>query len=989
MRRKQISGRIHFFWVLILISSFSISAVQWSQQESEHFIIIYRPAHAYLVPRILTSAENSLALLMKLFHYQPKEKIIINTYDFSDYGSAGTTTVPQNFIRLQIEPLELGYESMPFNERFQWLISHELVHVVINDQANKFESFFRSVFSKVPPENTNPMTILYSLLTNQERYSPRWHQEGIAVFMETWMNGGYGRILGSFDEMYFRTQVYEKTPLPSVKYLDAKTSYESFLIETLFYLFGSRFNAYLAYTYGYEKLLEWHIVEENEFYVDFEKKFKRVYGISLDEAWQDFIEAEIEFQKENIQRLAQVEPTPVTPLLKYPLGWVTSAYRDSANSSIIFGYHRPHHLTTLERINLKTGEREHLGSLPSPTILQISSTAYDEHLKLFFFTTNNNKLFRDLHVLSTASRKTKLLFRDCRVGQITVSPTTHEIWGIMHQVGKSALVYSSYPYRKLIPVVVFGEDDNLQHLSISPSGRYLAAILHQASGRQALILADMNRLRQGKSFAFKAISEDGSPENPSWSEDEKYIFWNAYINGVSNIYRYNRESGEIHAISHTITGLFKPLYLSPDTLFAFQFTSHGFQPVLIPNRPAERLPAIHYLGQKIVDRSPEVTQWVLPPSTNSNGTNSNNSDKNPEENNRYSGLKQLHVSSFVPVITGFQSQIATGIFTHISDPLFIHDLTIETAVTPKRENPVQPRFHFMGKYEYRRKYRFGLSYNAPNFYDLVNERKRGMIGTKITLGYSRFLKYDIPHKIRFVSEIALYTGIEAINDNLVRVSRPDFIVLQGAIKSNNIRRSIGNVDDEQGTRWSISGMFFGVDPQGTFEVVGGVHSEFSYFHPFLWPHNILHLKISAGYRHTKDHLSIGKFYFGGFGNRYLEKEKVKQYRKVFRLPGIPIYSLAGKRFLKGMIEHTLPPLRFGNAYLGHHHLNHIDVSWYSQGLWIASNQDQLWIDVGAQVNLVFKHWYNLESTVSAGIANTWSESGSNRAWFISLKLLKN
>jgi len=54
--------------------------------------------------------------LKELFKYTPSEKIIINTYDAYDYGYGAATSVPQNFIRLEIEPMEPGYESIPYNE---------------------------------------------------------------------------------------------------------------------------------------------------------------------------------------------------------------------------------------------------------------------------------------------------------------------------------------------------------------------------------------------------------------------------------------------------------------------------------------------------------------------------------------------------------------------------------------------------------------------------------------------------------------------------------------------------------------------------------------------------------------------------------------------------------------------------------------------------------------------------------------------------------
>jgi hypothetical protein len=48
---------------------------------------------------------------------------------------------------------------------------------------------------------------VWSYVTVPRWYAPRWYQEGIACFMETWMSGGLGRAMGYYDEMYFRSLV--------------------------------------------------------------------------------------------------------------------------------------------------------------------------------------------------------------------------------------------------------------------------------------------------------------------------------------------------------------------------------------------------------------------------------------------------------------------------------------------------------------------------------------------------------------------------------------------------------------------------------------------------------------------------------------------------------------------------------------------------------------------------------------------------------------
>ena len=91
------------------------------------------------MPHLLASGENALAQLTKIFNIVPSEKIVINPYDAYDFGFGSTTTVPDDFVRLEIEPLEQAYENIPYTERFQWLLNHELVHILVDDDASNIE----------------------------------------------------------------------------------------------------------------------------------------------------------------------------------------------------------------------------------------------------------------------------------------------------------------------------------------------------------------------------------------------------------------------------------------------------------------------------------------------------------------------------------------------------------------------------------------------------------------------------------------------------------------------------------------------------------------------------------------------------------------------------------------------------------------------------------------------------------------------------------
>jgi hypothetical protein len=975
--------KIFLFLVFFpLIFSRLIFPQDWYEAESEHFKVIYRQSDSVFVPHLLASGENALTQLSKIFNIAPSEKIVINPYDAYDFGFGSTTTVPDDFVRLEIEPLEQAYEYIPYTERFQWLLSHELVHILVDDDATNVEKTLRKIFSKVAPEKSQPLTVLYSLLTSYERYTPRWHQEGIAVFMETWLSGGFGRSLGNFDEMYFRSMVYENQSFPSYLSLDTKYYNESFLYETLYYLYGTRFDTYLAVKYGADRLVDWYKVKPDNFYSGFREEFEDEFGISLAEAWNNFIEYERNFQIKNIQRLESYPLTPLRKVVRVSEGWVTHPYVDSGGQNIYFGFDNEGQLAGIKKLNLKTGRSDKIGTLPTPSILTVSSTAYDKKTGLLFYTTNNNELYRDIWVLDVNSGETKELFKDYRIGDLAVCSTTHELWGLRHSGGAVTLTHSSYPYNKMDPVVAFKVGDDLYDLSVSPSGKFLVAAYHKANGQQSLILVNLDNLKDGAPFQYKTITEVGTPENPSWSPDEKYIYWDAYTNGVANIYRTDINNNNIEALSHTITGLFNPIYVSEDSLFAFEFTTKGFVPVMVPNKPAVHLPAINYLGQEIITKSPQVMNWVLNPAQDNKYKIDSSNEKD------YSAIDNLKILTMIPVITGFQSQKVVGFFSRISDPLLIHDITLEFGISPFNTNSDNPNVHFMGKYEYKKEYEIGLEYNAPDFFDLFNNRKRGMIGTKLSMANTSYWLYDNPHKIMQKTEIDLYTGVKSINDNLVKVSQPDFITASTNLNSKSIRRSIGSVDYESGNEFNITLNSFASNFNKP-DAAAEVHVEWDNYSTWIAEHNVFHFKMGLGYNHQNNNLAQAHYFFGGFGNRPFDDVPVKQFRDLFRFPGIPIYSLETDKFAKLMLENNFPPLRFGGVGIGQHYLDYIDMSVFSSGLLANAEGTNIWLDAGAQINFVFKHWFNLESTLSAGIAKAFYKNGESWQWFLSYKILKN
>ena len=125
-----------------------------SRRTADLNLIYYDQAHEYLTYHLVRSFENSLNFHKRLFGYTPTEPVVVLMQDFGDYGHGGTSTVPWNYVSIGIEPFDYVYDTMPANERINWLMHHELVHVVATDKGADSDLRFRRLFhGKVHPTN--------------------------------------------------------------------------------------------------------------------------------------------------------------------------------------------------------------------------------------------------------------------------------------------------------------------------------------------------------------------------------------------------------------------------------------------------------------------------------------------------------------------------------------------------------------------------------------------------------------------------------------------------------------------------------------------------------------------------------------------------------------------------------------------------------------------------------------------------------------------
>ncbi|HSG99601.1 MAG TPA: hypothetical protein VLB27_06100, partial [candidate division Zixibacteria bacterium] len=325
------------------------------------------------------------------------------------------------------------------------MMNHEMTHIVMLDKSTGSERFFRSVFAgKVIAEADNPMSILYSHLTSPRRSAPRWYHEGIAVFIETWMAGGIGRAMGSYDEMVFRTLTVDSARIYDPVGLESEGINVDFQVGVNSYLYGARFMSYLALQYGPESVVKW-VSREPGSKSYYSSQFKNVYGRSLGDVWNEWIAWEREFQAGNLATIREYPVTAYRDLSDVALGSMSGAHYYPKTNKLYTAVHYPGEVSHIAAIDVASGEKEKLCDLKGPALYFVSSLALDTVSGTLFYTADNNS-YRDLMALDLESGASRMLIPNVRAGDLAYSHTDSTLWGVRHFNGISTLTRFKPPY---------------------------------------------------------------------------------------------------------------------------------------------------------------------------------------------------------------------------------------------------------------------------------------------------------------------------------------------------------------------------------------------------------------------------------------------------------------------------------------------------------------------------------------------------------------
>jgi hypothetical protein len=466
-----------------------------------------------------------------------------------------------------------------------------------------------------------------------------------------------------------------------------------------------------------------------------------------------------------------------------------------------------------------------------------------------------------------------------------------------------------------------------------------------------------------------------------FSHDGRYLYGSSYYTGVSNIFRYEVATGAIEAVSNAETGFFRPVPLADGRMVVLNYTGDGFVPAIIEPRPIKDLSAIKFLGAELAEKHPVVTTWHVPP------PNTVDDEKLITRKGPYIPLRSLELANAYPVVEGYKNVAGIGYHFNIEDPLEFASLGITAAYTPSTNLPSEERGHVDVTARYQ-SWRAGLWWNHSDFYDLFGPTKRSRKGYAATVGYDWSLIYDEPRKLTLSSDLEYYGKIDTLpNAQNVPTTFSRLAIGKVALRYTDVRRSVGSVDDEKGLAWELN-----VDVNGAGgQVVPQLYGKLDFGFTLPIPHSSVWLRSAAGVASGDRDNPVANFYFGAFGNNYVDSGEVKRYRTYTSLPGFGIDELSALSFVREMVEWNLPPVVFESAGTPGLFLNWLRPAVFVAGLWSDPGHASVRKDyqsVGTQADLHFSvlHWYDM--TLSLGYALGYR--GGRRAdseWMVSLKIM--
>ena len=285
-------------------------------------------------------------------------------------------------------------------------------------------------------------------------------------------------------------------------------------------------------------------------------------------------------------------------------------------------------------------------------------------------------------------------------------------------------------------------------------------------------------------------------------------------------------------------------------------------------------------------------------------------------------------------------------------------------------------------------WRYRYWHNHADFYDLFGPTRRARKGDAYIVGYKYPLLFDGAQRMDIDLGLSYYTGLDTLPGNQnVDSQFKNLLSAVGELRYGYTEKSLGAVDQEKGYGWNLTGTL----DYANDKVVPQFRAGFDFGVPLPIRHSSIWLFSSAGISGGKRENSLANWYFGAYGNNYVDDREVRRYRNYNSFPGFEIDELAGQNFVKTVLEWNLPPLRFANIGSPSFFLNAARPAVFASAMLVDlgnSEYRQNYYNLGTQVDLIFTVAHRRPLIFSFGYAQGFVDSKKyDTEWMLSLKIL--
>jgi hypothetical protein len=393
---------------------------------------------------------------------------------------------------------------------------------------------------------------------------------------------------------------------------------------------------------------------------------------------------------------------------------------------------------------------------------------------------------------------------------------------------------------------------------------------------------------------------------------------------------------------------------------------------------------ILFLGNEIAEKYPQVADW------NVGSPAAIPIDSLITAQGPYHGSRHISVISAYPIAQGYKDHGAAGVQLGFSDPGYVHTIDLSLSYSPNPHLPDAERLHAKLKYE-RPGWTFTARHNAADFYDLFGPTKTSRKASSLGISRSFNLLDDSPRSLDLSVNTAGYINLERLPYAQNVAAEFDKLWSTSVkLEYRNQRASLGAADYERGWRGELD-LLNNFADERSFPLIWG---ELDFGLPFVLKHSSLWLRNAAGFSpgaDPEDGVSFENFFFGGFGNNYVDHGSIKRFRDFDSFPGVEINQLGGTSFARSLLEWNLPPLRFKRVGTSWYYLTWLRPTLFAAGLTTNPDQDDYRVQaasLGGQIDLRFTLLSRLRMTLSTGYAVAAVEHRRRTDEFmLSLKIL--